>query len=73
MGKDKSPQTPSEISQAELDVLLGMTSEVKQASRPIGAKPADAPASGQDTAPPSSGIIQAELDVFLGVPQTKKC
>jgi len=67
MGEDKSPQIPPEISQAELDVLLGMTLEDKQASRPIGAKPADAPASGQDTTPPSSAINQAELDDFFGV------
>ena len=71
MGKDKSPQTPSEISQAELDVLLGMTSEDERASQPIGAKPADAPASGYDNIAPSSAINQAELDYFLGFPQTK--
>ena len=71
MGKDKSPQTPPEISQAELDVLLGMTLEDKQASRPIGAKPADAPTSGYDNIAPSSAINQAVLDDFLGFPRTK--
>ena len=66
MGKDKSPQTPPEINQSELDVLLGMTSEDKKANRPIGAKPAEAPAIGQDTTFPSSAINQAELDALIG-------
>jgi hypothetical protein len=46
MGKDKSPRTPPEISQAKLDAMLGMKSEDKQASQPTGAKPAEEPASG---------------------------
>jgi len=66
MGKDKSPQTLPGINQAELDVLLGMTSEDKKANQIAGAKPADAPASGQDTTYPSSAINQAELDALIG-------
>lgn len=67
MGKDKSPQTLPGINQAELDVLPGMTSEDKQANQIAGAKPAEAPAIGQDTTSPSSAINQAELDDFFGV------